>query len=320
MNIRSTAIAALAAGSLLAAAPAATGVATPIQTAAVSANPSTAANEYGSYRLAGVREYWTGPVPASATARVDRIDAGPLGGSIEFTQRATNSSAECVGVVQRFKFSWIFNRDVTTLAGGPGASLVIMSTLWEGDSGNACVDEDPFVWIRSGGRYGPAETNAVNGDTFRLAFVNAGGENRVYFKGGGASHPTVLMNGPHYPTAGIEIQPMIRFLGTDVHVVYVYERMPDAPALKTPVVKAKAVSRKGKLKVDVNPNRGSRYWTFQVQVLNVDGTWTTLAKVYRTHGRSETRTLNFKKGVYRAVTLPRTGYGPGYSAAVRLVR
>jgi len=85
-------------------------------------------------------------------------------------------------------------------------------------------------------------------------------------------------------------------------------------------VKVKAVSGRGKLKVDVNPNMGRRYWSFQVQRMATDGTWKDYKKPYRTRGSKETRTLNFKKGTYRVVVLPKFGYGSVESGQVSLRR
>lgn len=95
---------------------------------------------------------------------------------------------------------------------------------------------------------------------------------------------------------------------------------PTASPLPTPTVKVKAVSRRGKLKVDVNPNKGRKYWAFQVQRLAKDGTWKDYRKPYRTKGKKETRTLNFRKGTYRVVVLPKFGYGSVESGQVRLRR
>ena len=45
-------------------------------------------------------------------------------------------------------------------------------------------------------------------------------------------------------------------------------------ALPDPLtVKIKAVSHRSKLKVDVNPNRGTKFYVFQVQRKNADGSW-----------------------------------------------
>jgi len=85
------------------------------------------------------------------------------------------------------------------------------------------------------------------------------------------------------------------------------------------IVKAKAVSRSGKLKVDVDPNqKGSKYWKFNVQKQDRDGSWSTLKKAYKTQGKKETRTINLKKGIYRVIVQPKFGYSSGYSAAVLL--
>lgn len=198
-----------------------------------------------------------------------------------------------------------------------------MPVQWEGDAGNACVDENPFVWIRSGGRYGPNEVDQVKGDTFQMSFANQGGENRIYFDGGGAYAPTIGMNWPLYPTGGFEILLEVRNFGHPMGIVYRYDRVPDDQVVvptNTPTVQAKAISGRSLLWVDVDPNQGSAHWTFQVQVRGPDGTWTALPRTFATRGGDETRTLNLPKGVYRVVTKPKDGYAAGYSSEVRLVR
>jgi hypothetical protein len=84
---------------------------------------------------------------------------------------------------------------------------------------------------------------------------------------------------------------------------------PPPPVVTQPTarVKVKAVSARSKLKVDVNPNMGSKYWTFQVQRKIADGTWKAL-KTYRTYGSAETRTVNLRKGTYRVWVNPKFGH------------
>lgn len=88
----------------------------------------------------------------------------------------------------------------------------------------------------------------------------------------------------------------------------------------TVTVKVKPVSKRGKLFVDVNPNRGKGHWTFRVERLSSDGTWQTLKKTHKTKGKKETRTINYKKGTYRAVVNAKYGYQGTTSAAVSLRR
>lgn len=92
------------------------------------------------------------------------------------------------------------------------------------------------------------------------------------------------------------------------------------PAKPRPVavVKVKPVSKRSKLHVNVDPNKGTGFWTFRVQRLRADGTWGTLSKTYRTKGRAETRTLNFKKGTYRVLVNPKYGYKGAASRPVAL--
>ena len=79
-----------------------------------------------------------------------------------------------------------------------------------------------------------------------------------------------------------------------------------------PTVKIKAVSHRSKLKVDVNPNRGSKFYVFQVQRKNADGSWKAV-KSYETRGATETRTLNLRKGTYRVWVRPGYGFAEAYS-------
>ena len=107
--------------------------------------------------------------------------------------------------------------------------------------------------------------------------------------------------------------------------------LPVTPMAPVVTVKVKAVSGMSKLKVDVDPNRGTvargtiderhiRYWTFKIQVKRPDGSWKTLKKTYKTLGVKETRTVNLKKGTYRVVVNPKYGYVGSTSAEVRLKR
>ncbi len=95
---------------------------------------------------------------------------------------------------------------------------------------------------------------------------------------------------------------------------------PKPPAKPTPPaasVKVKSTSGRSKLFVDVNPNKGSGYWKFQVQSKRSSGSWKAL-KTYRTKGRSETRTINLKKGTYRVVVFGKYGYRGTTSASATL--
>lgn len=83
-------------------------------------------------------------------------------------------------------------------------------------------------------------------------------------------------------------------------------------------VSVQAVSHKGKLHVNVNPNLTSGNWTFLVQQKQSDGTWLTRRKTYRTKGAGEKRTLNFRRGTYRVVLPAQLGYRDVVSAAIHL--
>lgn len=77
-----------------------------------------------------------------------------------------------------------------------------------------------------------------------------------------------------------------------------------------------AVSKKSKLYVNVNPDKGPASWMFRVQKRS-GTTWVTKGS-YLTQGPTETRTINLKKGTYRVVVLPRHGYLGNVSRAVYL--
>jgi YVTN family beta-propeller protein len=92
-----------------------------------------------------------------------------------------------------------------------------------------------------------------------------------------------------------------------------------APSAPPVVVKVKARSGKSKLFVDVNPNKGSGYWRFQVQKKRADGTWK-LLKTYRTKGATETRTINLPKGTFQVMVRAKYGFAGTTSTAVTLKR
>ena len=99
------------------------------------------------------------------------------------------------------------------------------------------------------------------------------------------------------------------------------QSIPTPPVVQpSPTVKVKAVSGRSKLKVDVNPNKGRKYWTFQVQRKKADGkTWKPL-KTYKTYGSAEKRTINLPKGTYRVFVNPKFGYQGATSAEIVLKR
>ena len=97
---------------------------------------------------------------------------------------------------------------------------------------------------------------------------------------------------------------------------------PPTPAVPATPVKAAKVttsskSARTKLHVNVNPNKGSGYWNVRIQKKTSKG-WKYVGKTYRTQGKYETLTLNLPKGTYRAVVMPKYGYGKGYSKSVSL--
>ncbi len=86
-----------------------------------------------------------------------------------------------------------------------------------------------------------------------------------------------------------------------------------------PTVVVRAAMGRSRLWVDVDPNKGRGYWTFQVQKRRTDGSWRALS-TYRTYGTRETRLLNLPKGTYRVWVRPKYGYSGAMSKSVRLIR
>jgi hypothetical protein len=75
---------------------------------------------------------------------------------------------------------------------------------------------------------------------------------------------------------------------------------------------------RSKLVVNVDPDRGSGYWTFRVQAQRGDGSWRTLRRTYRTQGSRETRTIDLPAGTYRDQVQPKNGYLGSTSAEMTL--
>ena len=82
----------------------------------------------------------------------------------------------------------------------------------------------------------------------------------------------------------------------------------------------RADSAKSKLRVDVNPNKGTGYWKFRIQKRQSNNTWVTLGRTYKTRGSQETRTVNLKKGTYRVVVKAKYGLSGSTSREVYLRR
>ncbi|MGB7961892.1 MAG: fibronectin type III domain-containing protein [Propionicimonas sp.] len=113
-------------------------------------------------------------------------------------------------------------------------------------------------------------------------------------------------------------------LSSGTYRVYVYGKygysaaVSNSVSLPTATVVAAANSTKSKFTIDVNPNMGSGYWTFQVQKRASNGSWTTLSTKYKTEGSSETKTINLSKGTYRVRVDAKYGYSGATSNAVTL--
>lgn len=79
-------------------------------------------------------------------------------------------------------------------------------------------------------------------------------------------------------------------------------------------------SAKGKLVVNVNPDKGSGYWSFKVQKRSASGAWIALKTTYQTQGSAETRTVDLTKGTYRIAVAGKYGYAGATSSAVVLAK
>lgn len=81
----------------------------------------------------------------------------------------------------------------------------------------------------------------------------------------------------------------------------------------------KAVSKGSKVHIDVNPDKGSGFWSFRVEKRKANGKWKAL-KTYRTKGTREIRTINLSKGTYRVRVAPKYGRAGAISKSVMLRR
>jgi subtilisin family serine protease len=97
-------------------------------------------------------------------------------------------------------------------------------------------------------------------------------------------------------------------------------RAPYGVAAPAATAKVTAISGRSKLRVDINPDRVTKYWSFQVQARTAQGEWVSTPKTYKTQGAAQTLVVNLPAGTYRVVVPPKVGYRGTTSAAVRLVR
>ena len=191
-----------------------------------------AAADHGTYTLAGIDEKGLSNAQ-NVPVRIDKIEHTANGGLIEFTEISPDTSGDCMGKTQHFRFTWVFDRDVSNLSGSTGDRLFTMRTTWSGDTGTKCVNQNPFVWIHG---WGPFESPE---------FVNAGGENRVYFlpdpTAAAPTSPTFYMRNPYPLTGSFDITPLIPWLPTQGVITYNYQRQPDAPTVVTTVAQSTTV-------------------------------------------------------------------------------
>lgn len=162
-----------------------------------------------------------------------------------------------------------------------------------------------------------------------VPFWDAGGD--PYTNGGvGAKYPAWEPGTEQYQDAGaldiagtVLLQGSVVLGGTETPPPEATTSAPPeqntTPTAPVPTVRVKATGGRSKLRVDVDPNRGGKYWTFGVQKLLADGTWKQL-KSYRTKSSKETRTVNLPKGTYRVTLDPQFGYAAATSPPIALRR
>lgn len=72
--------------------------------------------------------------------RIDEVQADERGGFIRLTLMGLD---QCKGQVQRFRYSWMFDRALNVISGTRGTPVVNMHLNWEGDR-NDCINMNPF--------------------------------------------------------------------------------------------------------------------------------------------------------------------------------
>jgi hypothetical protein len=215
-----------------------------------------------------------------------------------------------------------------TVVAAPGTPVSAGTVPVTGQGWTASVTVPDLVWTGIKCQYLPIgihmEGAAVANWGFRAVAWDMGSREPItvsYGSGYGSGDSTVR---------GFRICPTKRFIGRlgvsaaldvstggfpESQVFYTDFTVP-AP---TPVVKVRAVSDQTKLYVNVNPNKGRRFWTFQVQNQQRDGSWTAIG-TYRTKGAGETRKLDLPGGNYRVWVNPKFGFSGAQSAEVALAQ
>ncbi len=91
------------------------------------------------------------------------------------------------------------------------------------------------------------------------------------------------------------------------------------PGVTKLVCKAKAVDGGNKIKVNINPDQGTGFYKFQIEVKK-NGAWFRYLKTYKTKGPKELKFVNLPKGTYRAHCIGKYGYLSKKSKSVKLSR
>lgn len=87
-----------------------------------------------------------------------------------------------------------------------------------------------------------------------------------------------------------------------------------------PIAKVSTNKGASKMRVDVDPNLGSKYWKFTVERKSPDGTAWVPLKTYKTLGSKERRNINLPAGTYRVHVLPKYGFTDSWSGEVVLTK
>ena len=159
--------------------------------------------------------------------RLHRVHhAKPGTGGVGRIPPTTPPTDDCAGQkVQHFKFSWQFNKDVSTVSGKQGDNLFIINTKWEGDTGNKCLDENPCVWNPSGGPGGKDPMRLSPARRSRWRSSTKSERTGTTSTDRGRSSPTVSFNSINYENGGFMFTPSIRFLDAQLDIVYAYDKV-----------------------------------------------------------------------------------------------
>ena len=139
----------------------------------ISPQADAAQERYTSWRLTSIQtkdHYHPGGAQTFGSITIDEFHADAMGGFVRLRAKRPTACPPGAGLpkgseVQRFKFSWRFEQDVSRMYFSRGPIGVWLTI--EGDKGTSCMDQNPFMQF-GGDRY--------------LMVHTPGGEARFYFK------------------------------------------------------------------------------------------------------------------------------------------